>query len=696
MLSIVEDKHVRVKSMNNDICNNQWQLSCFIRQIAFFIIIMGLLSFFGCAVDSVPIYIRNGKEYGRINEAFRNRWWNYYERGLSFAEGEFYTEAVTDLKLAIDHRAKDQRMARTYGMHFTDYFPHRELGVIYYHIRELETAKKELELSLGHFPSAKARFYLDRVRKAMIGHQGKTVSPPSLTLDFKTDEVWTRADQVIISGVASDQNYVSEITIMGKSLFSEGSQKEIAFRKILLLSQGRHEIEVTARNLPGKMTTQKVILHADREGPTITIEALHPDQEGSQAEVTISGSAYDGAGISELSINGQPVMVQEEAEVFFTKKILTDKSELELNARDRLGNQTLARIPLAPPRASKTAAPIMLASVTSDMDGSLLASLFGPKDTLPPNIKLKGWTDTQTVFLEKIYIEGKISDESKIVRLAVNQTPVLRREGRYVFFGHLAELEEGKNNILIRATDEAGNMAEKKISVIRKIPKALQLEERLSLTVLPFEQSGDVSDFSVSFQDTLIHALVGQNRFRVIERDKLDVILQEQKLSRTKLIDRDTALNLGKLIAARSVITGNIIETRSGIEIVARLIDTEPSVILSTADVYDEVKDLVALKTLSQGMAVKIHQDFPLLDGVVIRQKGDHIFIDIGGDMVKMQRRFIVYDEEPIQHPVNGKILGTDNVIKGHARITQVMPELSKAKILDGMQIELMDKVIAE
>lgn len=662
----------------------------------FFILIMGVLFFFGCAVDSVPIYIKDGKEYGKTHQAFRNRWWNYYERGLSFAEGAFYTEAVTDMKLAIDQRAKDQRMARTYGMHFTDYFPHRELGVIYYHTRKLETAKKELDLSLSQFPSAKARFYLDRVRKAIIERQGKTVSPPSLTLDFKTNEVWTRADPVIISGIAKDENYVSEITIRGKPLFSEGSQKQIAFRETLLLSQGRHEIEVRVRNLPGMTTTQKVIVRTDREGPTITIEKLQTEQEGAQAEVTMTGSVYDSAGVSELSINGQPVMIQTKAEVFFTKKLLTEKNELEFTVQDRLGNQTRARIPLARPQASQTPAPVIFASVTSDMDSSFFASLFAPGDTAPPNIKLKGWTDTQTVFLKKIYLEGKISDAGKIVTLSVNQTPVLRREGQYVFFGHLAELSQGENDILIRATDEAGNTAEKKISVIRKVPKAFQVEERMSLTVLPFEQSGDISDFSVSFQDTLINALVGQNRFKVIERDKLDVILQEQKLSRTKLISRDSALKLGKLIAARSVITGNIIETRSGIEIVARIVDTETSEILSSVDVYDEVKDLAALRTLSEGMAVKIHRDFPLLDGMVIRQKGDHIFIDLGGDMIRMQRRFIVYDEKPIQHPVTGKVLGADNVIKGHARITQVMPELSKAEILDGMQIKPMDKVIAE
>lgn len=687
--------------------NQMDKLTNFIKKIIYFAILITTLAFCGCAVNSVPVHVKEGREYGKIDEAFRHKWWNYYKRGLSFAEGEFYKEAEADLRKAIGRRMQDQRMARTYGMHFIDYFPHRELGIIHYLTNDLDTAGKELELSLEQFPSAKARFYLDRVRKAIIEKQG-AASPPSLTLDFKTNEIWTRQDPVFISGIARDENYISEVTIKGTPLFSEGSQKEFSFRERLELSQGRHEIEITAQNLPGRKIRQKLIFHIDREGPTVTIEAVHPDS-GNTGGMRVSGSVYDDAGVSELIINGQSIDIRQETEIFFSESLLTDKSELELSASDRLGNRTTAKIPLnssvvRDPSHQATgiprpASPVMLASVASDADRFFLSALFGPKDKTAPDINLKGWTDTQTVFLEKIYLEGKVSDESKIVGLGVNGTPILRREGQLVFFGHLAELREGRNEILIEARDEAGNTASKRISVTRKIPKALQLEERLSITVLPFEQSGEVSEFSVSFQDNLINALVNQNRFRMIERTQLDMILREQKLSRTKLIDRDTALKLGRLIAARSILTGSIVETRTGIEIVARMVDTETSEILATQDVYNESKDLVALKTLSEGMAVKFHRDFPLLDGLVIQQKGGYIFIDIGQDKVKLQRRFIAYREEPIKHPATGKILGADNVITGHVRVTQVTTDLSKAKILNSnatVSIKPLDKVIAE
>jgi tetratricopeptide (TPR) repeat protein/TolB-like protein len=665
------------------------------RSSLFLLTLLVILSYSGCADRLLPsAYVKDGKEYGKVKGAFfGHQWWHYYERAISYADGEFYEEALEDLKEAVDRRKKDQRMARTYGMHFIDYFPHRELGIVYYQISDLEKAKTELEKSLRQFPSAKARFYLDRVRKALLEQEAEELPPPALTIDI-TDEVWTRQDPVVISGVAEDKGYVAGITITGKALFLDGSKKRVPFKEALDLSQGPHTVEVVAKNLLGKTTTRQATIHVDREGPIVTLDELHSDRSEPQGEIRISGSIYDEAGVSDLRINGQPILTHKGTEIPFTARLsITDS--LSLVASDRLGNRTSARIPFFNPQSRL---PVLLACADLDVESYCVAVLFGTKDTSPPIIRLKGWTDKQTVFLEKVYIEGCVSSERTIERLSINQIPLLRRQGTHIFFGHMAELKKGKNVLTVEARDEAGNIASRQIIVIRRVPKALHLAERMSLTALPFEQKGVVSNACLAFQDNLIDALVDLNRFRVVERDKLDVILHEQKLSRTKLFDRPTALKLGKLVAAQSVITGSIIETRMGIEAVARLIDTETSEILSAQDVYNEVKDLPSLGFLAEGMAVKFHQDFPLVDGLVIEHKGDDIFTDLGQDVIKLGRKLIIYRENPIRHPVTGKAQGADNAIIGRARVTQVMPEMSKAQLLErtAKAIRRMDKVITE
>jgi hypothetical protein len=642
-------------------------------------------------------YVKNGKEYGKVSGAFfRHRWWNYYERGLSFAEGKFFPEAVSDLEEAIQQREKDQRMARTYGMHFMDYFPHRELGIVYYETGDLEVAKRELEVSLSHFPSAKAYFYLDRVRKALIEGLKIEVPPPKLTLSFTTYEMWTREDPVVLAGVAEDESYVAGVTIRGVPLFLEGSKARLPFEERLNLSQGAHTIDVVAGNLLGKTTKRQVVIHVDREGPTVTLGALDLESAVSGKEATVSGWIYDEAGVSDLSINGQTIPIETGVDVPFTARLTVYEHEIELATHDRLGNETSASIPLVTPAAAYS--PVLVAWAGSGKGLPLMAGLFGPKDQRPPIIRLKGWAETQTVFLEKVYIEGQVSDESKIEALTVNGASVLHRKGRHIFFAHMAELKEGENILTVAARDEFGHRASKQITVIRRVPKALQLNERLSLTTFPFDQKGAVSEASLVFQDNLIDALVHRNRFRVVEREKLDLILKEQKLSRTRLFDQHTALKLGRLVAALSVITGSIIETRTGIEVVARMIDSETSEVLSTQDVYGELKALPALRSLAEGMAIKFHRDFPLVDGLVIEQRGKDIFTDLGQDLVKLQRRLIVYQQEPVKHPLTGKVLGKDNKIMGRARISQVMPEMSKARLLDGKTeaIRRLDRVISE
>jgi len=645
--------------------------------------------------QSAPVYVKDGKEYGKTEGAFfRHRWWNYYERALSFSDGEFHKEAILDLKIAVEQRPEDQRMARTYGMHFVDYFPHREAGIAYYRMGDLTAAQGELELSISQYPSSKARFYLDRVRKALIEREGGEVKPPRLVLDFQNGEIWTRDDPVIVSGVAEDERYVAGVSIMGISLFLEQAQTRIPFKRALQLSQGRHEIAVEARNLLGKKASRNVVIRVDREGPVITVEKIEEDK--TQGGIVITGSVYDEAGVLQFLLNGEPLRGVSGAEASFKQLVPKARKELELVATDRLGNETSATIPLD--LLGKARPPIRMALADSGGIPLVLAASPGGKDIRPPEIKLKGWTDSQTVFLGKIYIEGQVVDESTIESLTINKTPVLRRKGQSIFFGHLAELGEGDNEILIEAKDQAGNLAEKKIFVKRKVPQALQLQERLSLTVLPFEQNGAVPESSLSFQDRLIDSLVNQNRFRVVERAKLDVILQEQKLSGTELIDKSTALRLGKLVAAQSIVTGSIVETRTGTEIVARLVDTETSEILASEDVYDEVKDPAGLRGLAEGMAVKFHRAFPLLDGLILQQRGNAIFTDLGQDKIKLNRRLLVFKEEPLKHPVTGKILGADNVIVGRARVSQVMSDMSKADLLDGKPeaVKPQDRVITE
>lgn len=664
-----------------------------IKPLPYFNVVLAILFllFAGCetGTSNKPIE-KDGKLYGTTQGAFRHRWWNYYERGLSYAEGQFFQEALADLQSAAKQRDKDQRQARTYGMHFIDYFPHREMGVIYYETRNFEAAKTELELSVEQYPSAKALYYLDRVRKALIGNAGAHWPPPLLTLQTPGSEMWTNQPKIVISGTAADDNFVSAVSIDNVPILIEGARKRIDFSKEITLSQGRREITVTAMNLMGKTASTKIILHVDQEGPMVTVEDIAVNVE--RKTVAVTGYVDDTSGVDRISLNGQKLKFRKSEAVYFKEEFPRREKAITLVTADTLGNETVAKFDI--PQTST------LQSCTAglDSDRRLTAGLFGPDDTQPPNVDIKDLTEEQIVFLDRIYIAGQVNDDNGIENLTLNQTPILTRKGKSVFFSHLATLQEGENHIIVAAKDLSGNETQKMITIIRNVPQALKLAERLKVSVLPFERQGELSPAANSFHDNLTDALVEEDRFQVVERNKLELILQEQKLSGTALIDRNTAIRLGKLVAAKAIITGSIIETRNGIEIVGRMIDTETSEIIDTEDVYDEIKDLQAVIKMAKGMAIKFHMEFPLVGGIVLIRKGNDIFTDIGENKIALKRRLIVYREEKIVHPVTGTVLGADNIIIGNAIVTQVLPDMSKAEIVNGNpdEIDKMHMVITE
>ena len=124
----------------------------------------------GCVKeDMTEGCIKEGKRYGIVKGLFQGRWYHYYERGLSLAEGHCWGNAEKDLREALKQRDDgDRRWARTYGMHFIDYFPHRELGIVLFNQNRYADAIRELEVSLNATVTAKAEFYLDQGRKALI------------------------------------------------------------------------------------------------------------------------------------------------------------------------------------------------------------------------------------------------------------------------------------------------------------------------------------------------------------------------------------------------------------------------------------------------------------------------------------------------------------------------------------------------
>ena len=72
---------------------------------------------------------------------------------------------------------------------------------------------------------------------------------------------------------------------------------------------------------------------------------------------------------------------------------------------------------------------------------------------------------------------------------------------------------------------------------------------------------------------------------RIVERDKMKEVIEEQKLALYDLVDTTTAVEVGKLLAASHIITGSVIEMASSVVIFARIIDLESGEVTSAAQI---------------------------------------------------------------------------------------------------------------
>ena len=235
--------------------------------IAIVTVALGGTYFYGCAGEPSTKYVKDGKAYGVVQGSFRHRWWNYYERALSFAEGEFYNEAVADLQQALKQREADQRNARTYGMHFVDYFPHRELGVVYYHQEKYDDAEVELKASLDSVDTGKAKHYLNLVRKVKLELSQADKESPKIKMASVPQAV-TNHLTFEIKGEVKDDKYARRIVINETPEFIELSAPKIPFSKKIKLKKGLNEITIKTADLLGKETEKKIRVVGDFEvGP---------------------------------------------------------------------------------------------------------------------------------------------------------------------------------------------------------------------------------------------------------------------------------------------------------------------------------------------------------------------------------------------------------------------------------------------
>jgi hypothetical protein len=672
----------------------------------------------GCAVDEGKVYLKNGKEYGRVSGIWRDRWWNFYQRGNSYAEGEYWPEAIADYRAAIGQNPNDQWQARTYGFHFLDYFPHRELGIVFYRLNRYPEAIREFEISLHNAETAKAKFYLNNARKAWLIEIGKDSGPPKIFFNTPESSLLTNDIAFKVIGHVNDDTFVSRVVIDGRPQFIELAEPLIHFSQEIPLEEGLNTIEVSATDLIGQTAHKHLSIEVDRHGPLLSVGSVTLVGEASRQYAVVKGVISDRSPITRFSLAGREMPLSGATELAFFDEfpVAPDTVSLLFSAEDAAGNVTHGEISIA---SSSDDVPTTLGDVrhaseslwdvfqrrenTFSGNGAVRhASLIvGQWQQVDPIIKIRGLEATQKVYKKRLYIEGQVLDDSTITGLSINQEPLLNQPGRQIFFNYIATLKPGENQFVLEAVDSDGNVGREEILVIYEIPEIEQLSSRLRVVLLPFGEQGDGSLLTKAVYDGFFNALEHQNRFGLVERLELDQILQELKFSQTKLVDQSAALKVGKILAAEGMLLGTITEKSRSLQVYTRFVDVETTEMFASEDVYGENLTLTDLRTLMDGLAWKLCRRFPLVGGIVLEIERDIVTVNLAdAENIKKNMKIIIFREgKQLKNPETGRTIRKPPEQLGEARIKAVSKESAEA-ILDEPQnaerLQVLDKVVTK
>ena len=127
-----------------------------------------------------------------------------------------------------------------------------------------------------------------------------------------------------------------------------------------------------------------------------------------------------------------------------------------------------------------------------------------------------------------------------------------------------------------------------------------------TIGVLYFDYGGknaELEPLSKGLAQMLISDLAAVDTIRVVERERLQAVLDEQKLGHGGKIDGRTAARIGKLLGARYLVLGTYFDAMGAFRADARLVNVETGQIVKSIGANGKAEDFMSLEqTLAEGL----------------------------------------------------------------------------------------------
>ncbi len=199
-------------------------------------------------------------------------------------------------------------------------------------------------------------------------------------------------------------------------------------------------------------------------------------------------------------------------------------------------------------------------------------------------------------------------------------------------------------------------------------------------------------------QQEIATQLMGSGRVSVVEREILEKLLTELKLGSSELADPETALKVGKILAARLIVTGNLVQVPGGVRLSLRVIDPETTAVKITyADEMNPDRTLLQLADVSgKILSQRIKILYPLRGKIALVDEGDQVILNLGrkhGIRAGVRMKIIAEGEAVV---VDGKTIGHRKKKVGRLEIVEVEEAMSYGRLTEKIATIQKDQKVLE
>ena len=221
------------------------------------------------------------------------------------------------------------------------------------------------------------------------------------------------------------------------------------------------------------------------------------------------------------------------------------------------------------------------------------------------------------------------------------------------------------------------------------------------LSFIDFQEKGVLTErdgIAMVLTSQLGDLLNASGRVQVVERVVLDRLLAELNLGSSELADPETALKLGRVLAAKLIGTGSILHLPDASMLNIRMIDTETTAIpkvLTKQFASGTIPLESELHALNREILRTVIEKYPL-HGYVIDSNGEQATINLGSRQgVVGGTKFDVIEEgKPVEY--KGKVLrGLPRTI-AKIEVVNVEPDMCSARVLQKDRALVRDDKIRE